>query len=160
MANPRPERTGKSVSRPSVDEVAATREKERKAVELAIGGASLDQIAVEVGYADRSGAWRAIHRSLDRHEATAVSEMRTLENARLDKIQTILWPLALEGDLKAIDRLLRLFERRARLNGLDQPQQFIGAFDARTIPADPAERASILIDLRDRLAERMAAGDD
>lgn len=160
MANPRPTRTGKNASSPRIDEIAVTREKERQAVEMVLTGATLDEIAAAVGYADKSGAWRAIHRSLDRHEVAAVSEMRALENARLDKIQTVLWPLALEGDLKAIDRLLRLFERRARLNGLDQPQQFIGAFDARTIPADPTERAAILIDLRDRLAERMAAGDN
>jgi len=34
-------------------------------------------------------------------------------------MQRALWPTALSGDLGAIDRLVRIMERRARLLGLD-----------------------------------------
>lgn len=156
MANPAPRRTGKAIHQPPIDEVAATRERERRAVELAISGASLDQIAQEVGYADKSGAWKAIRRTLDRQEAAAVTELRALENARLDRLQSAWWDKALGGDDKAAQIVLRVFERRAKLNGLDQPQAFVGAFDAGSIPRDPAERVAVLVSLRDRLAERMA----
>lgn len=159
MANPHPERTGVKAARPSIDEVAQTREKERKAVELALAGAGLDAIAAAVGYADRSGAWRAIHRSLNRQEAAAVGEMRDLENARLDRLQTVLWPAAMAGDLKAIDRLLRLFERRARLNGLDQQSARDARAIADAILGDPDARRERLTTIRDELAAKRAARD-
>lgn len=153
-------RKGKPGIQPSISEIAATRERDRAAVELALAGANLTQIADQLGWAHKSVASRAIHRSLDRHEAPSVAEYRALENARYDRLQTVLWPKALAGDLQAVDRVLRLFERRAKLNGLDQPQQFVGAFDAGSIPKDPGERAAVLISLRDRLAERLAENDD
>jgi hypothetical protein len=153
MANPAPRRTGKAIHQPPHDDLAATREKERRAVELAIAGMNLDQIAHEVGYADKSGAWRAIRRTLDRQEAAAVTELRALENARLDRLQTVLWPPAMRGDLKAIDRLLRLFERRAKLNGLDQQGARDAGALAEALLSDPDARRERLTLLRDQLAE-------
>lgn len=155
MVTSRPKK-GRVGIQQTVDELAATREKERQAVELALAGANLEQIAQAVGYADKSGASRAIHRSLDRHEAPAVQEMRALENARLDRLQTVLWPTAMAGDLKAIDRLLRLFERRARMNGLDQQSARDAGALADALLGDPDARRERLTALRDELAEARA----
>ena len=49
--------------------------------------------------------------------------MRQLEGARLDALMATLWPLATRRspDMTAIDRLLRIAERRAKLFGLDMP---------------------------------------
>lgn len=156
MADPNPRRTGKSVKSPTVHEIAEVRERQRKAVELALTGMSLDQIAEQLEYADKSGAWRAINSTLNRQEAAAVKDMRILENARLDRLQTVLWPLALEGDLKAVDRLLRLFERRARLNGLDQQASRDAGALADALLGDADARRERLTALRDEIAEKRA----
>ena len=47
--------------------------------------------------------------------------MRTTEAARLDRLQLAAWPKAQQGDLRAIDTVLRILQRRASLFGLDMP---------------------------------------
>jgi hypothetical protein len=47
--------------------------------------------------------------------------LRVLEAGRLDQLQLAIWKSALAGHLGAIDRVLRIMERRARLFGLDTP---------------------------------------
>ncbi|MEU8919453.1 hypothetical protein AB0D10_00780 [Kitasatospora sp. NPDC048545] len=52
----------------------------------------------------------------------SVTELRALEDARLDRMFMVAYRRAVrDGDLSAIDRALRIMERRARLLGLDQP---------------------------------------
>ncbi|KKW13332.1 MAG: hypothetical protein UY48_C0002G0023 [Candidatus Gottesmanbacteria bacterium GW2011_GWB1_49_7] len=100
-------------------------EREAKAVELRRQGKNYDQIAATVGFADRSGAFRAVKRALERLRKQTTEEavvLLRLENDRLDVLQAAIWEQAVEqGDLFAVDRLLRLMQRRAALNGLDQP---------------------------------------
>lgn len=143
---------------PKADELAALRLRQTEAVALALSGLSYQEIADQLGYADRSGAWQAVRAALDRQEKPKVAEYRDMENARYDRIQAALWPAAIADppDLKAIDRLLRLFERRAKLNGLDQQvARDAGAF-AEALLGDPNARAARLIQLRDDLAEKRA----
>lgn len=45
---------------------------------------------------------------------------RTIELIRLEQMQAAIWPSALEGDLYAIDRVIKLSERRSKLLGLDE----------------------------------------
>ncbi|UJP10633.1 hypothetical protein L2X99_02870 [Microbacterium sp. KUDC0406] len=52
----------------------------------------------------------------------AVDSLRQIESARLDAMQAALWPQALSGNARAIDTLIRLSARRARLMGLDTQQ--------------------------------------
>ena len=47
--------------------------------------------------------------------------MRKLEAERLDRATTGIWPKVIRGDLLAIDRLIKIMERRAKLFGLDGP---------------------------------------
>ncbi|MFE6872574.1 hypothetical protein ACFVFS_39285 [Kitasatospora sp. NPDC057692] len=54
--------------------------------------------------------------------AVDVEELRALEDARLDRMFLVAYRRAVrDGDLPAIDRALRIMERRARLLGLDRP---------------------------------------
>jgi len=46
-----------------------------------------------------------------------------LEALRLDQMQAALWQRATDGEVRAIDRILRIMERRARLLGLDEPER-------------------------------------
>ena len=89
-----------------------------RAVEMRMAGAEYDQIAKELGFANRSGAWKAVQRSL-RHQV--------VENAETYRAQTLLdldimfernWPRAVFGQLSAIDKCLRISDQRSRLLGL------------------------------------------
>lgn len=48
---------------------------------------------------------------------------RNMELTRLDQLQTGIWHMALAGNLDAVDRVLKIMERRTRLLGLDKPVQ-------------------------------------
>ncbi|MGW7579783.1 hypothetical protein ACWGKU_20355 [Kitasatospora sp. NPDC054768] len=51
-----------------------------------------------------------------------VEALRVLEDARLDRLFLVAYRRAVrDGELQAIDRALRIMDRRARLLGLDQP---------------------------------------
>lgn len=128
------------------------REKEAKALELRKQGQSYDQIALELGMANRMVAWRLVHRAFDRITAEPASEMKLLELARLDDVLTKAYEVMHAphyvaitsgpnaGDLvrhpeteelliddgpklAAIDRVVKIGERRAKLAGLDAPVQ-------------------------------------
>jgi hypothetical protein len=51
--------------------------------------------------------------------AEAVEEHRQLELARLERIVEIMWPQVEEGRGDAVDRVLRVAQRKAALLGLD-----------------------------------------
>ena len=48
-------------------------------------------------------------------------ELRDTEAARYDRLQLAYWQKALDGDHAAAQIVLRIFDRRARLFGLDEP---------------------------------------
>ena len=50
-----------------------------RSVELAIEGCTYDQIAAEVGYANRGTAYKVVHQALHARTAAAVDELRCLE---------------------------------------------------------------------------------
>lgn len=93
--------------------------KERKVLELRRAGVTLDVIAEQVGYTNRSAAYKALKRALARTLQQPADELRDLEADRLDRLQAAIWAKAMNGDLRAIDRVLLIAERRARLLGLD-----------------------------------------
>jgi hypothetical protein len=71
---------------------------------------------------DERYAYKDVKRSLEAikqdisEDAAAV---RTMELERLDSLLLALWPRAIAGDYKAVDRVLKIMERRARYLGLD-----------------------------------------
>jgi transposase len=93
-----------------------------KAISLKLAGLSDEAIGEQLDMSV-SGVRDLIRRTLDRAENRVVEEMRDLENAKLDRVQTAIWTKVIEGDLKAVDTYLRLSARRAKLNGLDQPMK-------------------------------------
>jgi hypothetical protein len=123
---------------------AQTAERDAEAARMRSRGATFAEIARALGYADPSTASRAIQRALTSVRADGVEELRALEGERLDELQRRAWailddpgPVVSEGRvvkgpdgqplvdaervLKAIDRLLRISERRCKLFGLDMP---------------------------------------
>ena len=50
-------------------------------------------------------------------------QIRSLELTRLDELQTAIWADCMDGKLTAIDRVLKIMERRSKLVGLDAPER-------------------------------------
>lgn len=97
------------------------RERDRQALELRIQGLTFAAIGANLGVTWQA-AQQAVKRSLNATKAAIAEnadELRAIEAERLEKITEILWPRVLEGDLRAIDRVLRARESFRRLTGLD-----------------------------------------
>lgn len=93
-------------------------ERRTRAVELARSGMSYDDIAERLGYANRSGAWKAVQAALKEHQADAVDEYRARQLMALDRLQMSAWGEALAGDTKAVRMVVRVIGPRSRLLGL------------------------------------------
>lgn len=120
-------------------------ERQRQAVELRRAGATLSQIAQQLGYATPMGAWKAIVAVLKRNEAVEADALRALEGDRLDRMWAAIWPVILQRDaelrqkLPAVDRLLGITDRRRAMYGLDAPV----LVDVEAVVRAEAERAGL-----------------
>lgn len=93
------------------------------ALQLRGAGLSYAAIAARVGVG-KTQAFRLITAALAQGRpasATTANEARVEEISRLDGMLVRLYPRAARGDVAAIDRVLKIGERRARLLGLDAP---------------------------------------
>lgn len=103
-----------------------------KLVDLRIKGKTFQAIADELGYGTRDAAWRDWRRALELARAEAdmeLSEARAFELARLDAVDRLAWDQADAGELKALEILLKVSDRRAKLLGLDQPVKHTVSFE-------------------------------
>lgn len=98
-------------------------EKERKVVELRHMGITYEVIAKQVGYASPSGAFHAYERALARYPKETLEKKRELAESRLDRLLAGVWTRALRGETSAILAAIKIFERQAKLVGLDAPQK-------------------------------------
>lgn len=101
---------------------SAVEHRRQEALSLALAGHSYDDIARELGYANRSGPWKLVSGALRARMDESVGEYRATELARLDALQATQWQAALEGDVQAVNTCLRVINARVRLLGLDQPE--------------------------------------
>jgi len=93
------------------------------AFELRKAGASYELIAEKLKYKTSKGAESAIRRVLkDKYDPEDVEDVVMMELARLDALQLIAWRRAKEGDLSAMDRILKIMERRSQYLGLDKQE--------------------------------------
>jgi hypothetical protein len=94
-------------------------DKTSRALEMRKSGATYALIASELGYANESGAYKAVMRALKKTLQEPADEVRMLEVERLDALLSGLW--ARKNTPEVTDRILRIMERRAKLLGLDSP---------------------------------------
>jgi len=95
--------------------------KQAQALELRKAGASYKAIAERVGFKNAARAYEAVKAALQKTLRPPADELRQMECERLDALLLALWPQAHQGNHGAIDRVLKIMERRARLLGLDAP---------------------------------------
>jgi hypothetical protein len=95
--------------------------KQSQAMQLREAGVSFEKIAETLGYRNRSSARKAVLAGLKAARLEPAKILRQLEVRRLDKLWLPLWALAVATppDFAAIDRLLKIMQRRAALLGLD-----------------------------------------
>lgn len=118
------------------DRLAAL-EKHRQALDLRIAGATYVQIAERLDYASESGARNAVAQALKKTMALmqdSADELRAIEVQRLDVALIAIALQVKSGHLGAIDRWVKLAERRARLLGLDSPPRAPVDGDGNTVP--------------------------
>ena len=104
----------------------AYRQKVQQAIRLRMAGATISQIADQLGYASEAGAYKAIMRELEQTAqdmGESTEAVRQLELKRLDQMLFPIWNQVIAGDNTAITTALRIQERRAALLGLDAPKQ-------------------------------------
>jgi hypothetical protein len=100
-------------------------EHQRQALELRRAGLGYEAIGAQLGLG-KSQAHRLVKRALEeaRAQVTAnADELRSEELSRLDGMLQGLWPRARKGEVTAVDRVLKIAERRAKLLGLDAPEK-------------------------------------
>ena len=96
-----------------------------QALELRKAGATYQQIGERIGISANQ-AHLDVRRELQKIAEQAselATDVRQMELERLDSMHLGLWPEARKGHLGAVDRVLRIMERRASLLGLDAPKQ-------------------------------------
>lgn len=87
-------------------------------------GHTFPAIAEALGYNSKQHAWadyQAALRDARNDYTDDLEELRAFELARLDAIAARAWEYDGTGEIKALDVLLKVADRRARLLGLDQP---------------------------------------
>jgi predicted DNA-binding protein (UPF0251 family) len=96
-------------------------ERRIKSLRLRQRGLTYAQIGETLGVSSKT-AYRDVKKELEKIQKTCAEEaelVREIELRRLDELWSVANVAALNGDLKAIDRCLRIQERRAKLLGLD-----------------------------------------
>lgn len=148
---------------------ADTAQRRKQAIDMRMAGASFQQIADTLGYTTRGAACQDISRALEQsvaEQTRSVESYREEELQRLDALLAEAWavlkrqhvtvshgrlirdesdePILDDGPtLSAIDRILKIQERRAKLLGLDAPQRH----EVVSIDAVDAEIARLTAEL-------------
>lgn len=95
-------------------------ERREQALLLRKAGYQYEAIGAKLGIS-KQAAHQLIQRTLRATLREPAADLRTLEVERLDDLLRALYPQARKGNHGAIDRVLRIMERRAKLLGLDAP---------------------------------------
>ena len=89
-----------------------------RAVDLMTEGMDFDDIAVELGYADRSGAWRAAQRALNARMHASVDRYRAVSVAEAEMVVERNWAAAMAGDPVASLVVLKAMDLRLKAVGV------------------------------------------
>lgn len=104
---------------------ARTLDRQKQALELRRMGKGYIEIAAHLGMS-KSQAHRLVRAGLEDARAqigAEANELKAEELSRLDAMLQGVWPDARKGGQGAIDRVLKIMERRSKLLGLDAPEK-------------------------------------
>lgn len=137
-------------------------ERRKQAVLMRQAGATYEAIGEKLGISPQA-AHKTVDKALtktQRETSEAADKVRQLELSRLDAMQAALWLSAVKGNHGAVDRILRIMERRARYLGLDAIDESANELQWTEIAArlglDPVEVKDMLSKLREARAKKTA----
>lgn len=117
-----------------------TVEQRKQILELRRAGLSYSDIATQLGIGNRNTIRDIYLAELGLGaDEELVAELRAIESDRLDRLQRSIWGKAVGGDLRAMQSILRIMERRAKLHGLDAAK----TDDDTTIVIEPTHETSL-----------------
>jgi predicted transcriptional regulator len=119
-----------------------------EALRLRSLGYSYGRIAEELGIA-KSTAYERTQRALRAIPLEAVEEYRTIQREQLDRLMASWLPEAIAGNPKAAEIVLKIIEKRSKLEGTDQPIKH----EVITLDAIQAEILRLEAELADTHAE-------
>jgi hypothetical protein len=125
-------------------------EKQARALELRKAGYTLVQIADKLGYASDAGVRKAIRTALEKTVKQPAEEVRLLIQARNDEMLKAVYPRAKDGDLEAVDRVIKINRETAAINGLISAKVKVGQ-DPDADPVGVAVNAKVEVVLYDTL---------
>lgn len=95
-------------------------ERRLQAYQLRLAGLSYRRIGAEM-HMDHKDVWDLVNEEMESRMAEPRERVRELELDRLDVMLVKVFERLGHGDISAVDRGLRIMERRAKLLGLDAP---------------------------------------
>lgn len=121
------------------------------ALDLRIAGLSYQRIGDRMGISRQAAhvlVTKALAQSNDRVSEMA-EQLRRLELERLDLMQFSLWGRALRGDDRAVQSVIRIMDRRAKICGLDAPMQIEASWrdELQRYGLSPSEEFEKLVQL-------------
>lgn len=143
------------------------REREDKVLKLWHRGSTYGEIAKQLGFANRSGAKKALERARERHGRPDMDRESAREKdvERLDVLLKTYWPKAKAGNLDASREVRQILRQRAHLLGLMiSPQSLLSGLEESSDDDQPRKDnvvpPSVLDDLRKEVAgvRRRGAG--
>jgi hypothetical protein len=105
------------------------------AVKLKLKGLTWDEVAEECGYGSGAAACVDIGRFREQQNKitqAGMEELRAQALERIDALQAAFWDKAMNGDERAAAIVLKAFERRAKTEGTDAPQDMRMVLEQRT----------------------------
>ena len=121
----------------SLDKIARTA-RELEVLDMRVQGNSLRAIGAALDPPCSGPAvYKTLTKALARYPTEKVDQMRAVDLQRLDEALLAIYPAVTAGDIAAIDRMLSIMQRRARLMGVDvQPERLFsigGGSDAQPL---------------------------
>jgi len=89
-----------------------------RALQLVSEGLTYQQVADELGYANKGTVHHLVQQELGAQLVESVAELRQTEVARLNALQVVLWDRAISGDLQAAKMVVAIIMARCRVLGL------------------------------------------
>ncbi|MEM0953315.1 MAG: hypothetical protein AAGI24_04165 [Pseudomonadota bacterium] len=131
---------------------AAAADRRLQALEMRKMGMTYDAIAKQLEITP-SAAHKAVRKALEQVQRLSdetAEELRAIELERLNRMQTGLWQKATSGSAQAVDKVLKIMERRSKLLGLDAPTKIAKTDTAgQDIPErTPADMSNDELDAR------------
>lgn len=98
------------------------RERMARAIQLREQGATYEQISTTLGVSKKR-AYEDVRDALKEITREPAEDLFKIELQRLDRLWQVAFKAALSGDMTAMDRAIKLIDRRAKLLGLDAPKE-------------------------------------